>query len=101
MTYKWKKKRKGVPKNYKHIWRYQGVWRETKLGKGKGWKINFTATKGRKHRGMGSFGVGTTGSWRINGIQYIKKISRDKYQTRLIGRKYPIKFNVVKPRRRY
>lgn len=91
--------KRGVPKGYRHVWGYKGVWDETKLGKGKGWKIKFRATKGRKHRGMGSFGVGTTGAWRIKGIQRIIKTGRDTYQTVLTGKKYPLKFNIKRPRK--
>lgn len=101
MAYYKKRFTKGVKKGYRHIWKYKGVWDETKLGQGKGWKIKFRATKGRKHKGMGPFGVGTTGSWNIRGIQYIKKTGRDTYQTTLIGKKYPRKFNVKKPRKNY
>jgi len=91
--------RKGVPTGYRHIWGYHGTWDERKVKPGK-WTFTFTATKGRKHTSMGSFGVGTTGAWKINGIQRIRKISRDKYQTKLTGTKVPLKFNVKKPNKR-
>ena len=74
------------------------MWDETKLGKGRGWKINFRATKRHAHRNMGSFGVGTKGAWRVRGIQYITKTGKNTYQTHLIGRKYPLKFYVKRPR---
>lgn len=90
-----------VKKGYRHVWKYTGRWDETKLGRGKGWKINFRATKRRRHRSMGEFGIGTKGAWRIKGIQYIVKTGRDTYKTKLVGRKYPLKFHVKRPRRRY
>lgn len=96
---RYKRYRKGVGKGYRHVWGYKGVWDETKLGRGRGWRINFTATKRRRHRGMGSFGVGTTGAWRIRGVQYIRKTGMNTYQTQLIGYKYPMKFNVRSPKR--
>lgn len=97
---KYFKKSKGVPKNYRHIWRYSGVWDETKLGRGKGWKIDFKATKRHRHKSMGSFGIGTKGAWRVSGIQYITKTGKNTYQTRLIGKKYPLKFYVKKSYRK-
>lgn len=97
---RYKRKSKGVPKGYKHIWGYKGVWNERKTRKGL-WKFTFKATKGHKHKGIGSFGVGTTGAWKIKGVQYIKKISPNKYQTKLVGTKIPLKFNVVKPHRKH
>jgi hypothetical protein len=87
-------KNKAVPKGYKHIWGYKGVWKEKKLGKGKGWAIDFTATKRHTHKTMGSFGVGTKGAWRINATQYIIKTGKNTYQTRLVGRKFPLRFYV-------
>lgn len=94
------KKRKGVPKKYRHVWKYKGRWDETKLRPGL-WKFKFNATKRHKHKSMGSFGIGTTGAWKIKGIQYIKKTGRDTYQTRLIGTKKPLKFHVKKPYKKY
>lgn len=94
-----KRRKRGVPRGFRHIWGYKGVWDEKKLRRGL-WKINFRATKGRQHRGMGSFGVGTKGAWRINGIQYITKTGKNTYQTKLVGYKKPLKFFVRKPRRR-
>jgi hypothetical protein len=94
---KYKKRNVGVPAGYKHIWGYKGVWKETKLPRGKGWKVDFKATKRRTHKGMGSFGKGTKIVWGIKGKQYAQKTGRDTYQTRLIARKYPLKIKVRKP----
>lgn len=92
MTYK-----KGVPKGFKHNWAYRGHWAEKKIRPGK-WKFIFKATKNRKAKGTGSFGIGTTGAWKIQGIQYIKKTGKGTYQTKLVGTKIPLKFNVKKPK---
>ena len=82
----------GVPKGYKHNWKYTGRWKEKKVKKGL-WKIDFKATKSRKTaKSMGSFGIGTKGAWKIKGIQYIRKTGKGKYQTRLIGVKKPMRF---------
>lgn len=90
--------RRGVPKGYKHNWSYRGHWAEKKIRPGK-WTFTFTATKHRKAgRNLGSFGIGTKGAWRINGIQYITKTGTGTYQTKLIGTKKPLKFYVKKPR---
>jgi hypothetical protein len=98
---RYRRRNKGVPKNYKHIWGYRGVWKEKKRGRGKGWDFTFNATKNHKHKGMGSFGIGTKGAWKVIGIQYITKTGKNTYQTKLIGKKYPLKFYVKKPRRRF
>lgn len=93
-------RRKGVPSGYRHLWGYKGRWDEKKTRKGL-WKFVFKATKShRGRRSEGNFGVGTTGAWKIQGIQYIKKISPNSYQTKLIGTKKPLKFNVKPPKRR-
>lgn len=73
------------------------MWDETKKRKGL-WKFRFRATKNRRAKGMGSFGIGTRGAWKIKGIQYIKKTGRGRYQTFLVGTKKPLKF-YVKSRR--
>lgn len=96
MTYN----RKGVPKGYKENWKYTGRWSERKIRKGL-WKFQFRATKRRKANTYGSFGKGTTGAWRINGIQYIKKTGMGEYQTDFRGYKRPLRFNVKRPKRRY
>lgn len=89
---------KGVKAGYKHIWKYKGRWNEKKIRKGL-WKFTFQATKSKKgKRKIGNFGIGTTGAWKITGIQYIKKTSPTSYQTKLIGTKKPIKFNIKKPK---
>lgn len=86
----------GVPKGYKHKWKYKGAWSEKKVRKGL-WRFRFRATKSHKgRRGEGNFGVGTKGAWKIKGIQYIRKISPNAYQTELIGTKTPMKFYVRK-----
>lgn len=90
---------RGVPKGYRHIWKYKGRWDEKKVKPGK-WNFTFKATKGRKHKGIGRFGVGTKGAWKIRGTQYIKKTGRDTYQTKLVGTKVPLKFYVKKPKKR-
>lgn len=92
---------KGVPRGFRHNWKYKGRWKERKLRKGL-WKIDFRATKSRKSaKSMGSFGIGTRGAWRINGIQYIRKTGKGTYQTRLVGYKKPMRFHVKRPRRRH
>ena len=86
-------KSKGVPAGYKENWKYVGKWSETKKRKGL-WKFRFQATKRRKAKSYGSFGKGTTGAWKINGIQYIRKTGLGEYQTDFRGWKRPLKFNV-------
>lgn len=86
-------KRKGVPKGFKHIWKYKGVWNEKKTRPGL-WRFTFRATKGKKASRMGSFGVGTKGAWKINAVQYIKKTRKGQYQTKMVGTKKPLKFYV-------
>ena len=95
MTNKFKR---SVPKNFRHIWKYKGVWDERKVRPGL-WRFNFKATKGKSSSKMGSFGVGTKGAWKISGIQYIQKLDKGRYQTNLIGTKKPLKFYVRKPKR--
>lgn len=89
-----------VPKGYKHNWAYHGAWKEKKIRPGL-WTFTFQATKHRKAKNIGEFGIGTTGAWKIQGIQYIKKTGTGKYQTKLIGTKKPLQFNIKKPKRRY
>ena len=89
---------RGVPKNFRHVWKYKGVWDETKVRPGL-WKFNFKATKGKTSRSMGSFGVGTKGAWKIKGVQYIKKTGMGRYQTRLVGTKKPLDFYVKKKKK--
>lgn len=84
---------RGVPVGYKEAWRYLGRWRERKVAPGK-WKFEFRATKRRRARSYGSFGKGTTGKWKINGVQYIKKTGKGKYQTYLVGTKRNLGFKV-------
>lgn len=90
----------GVPNGYTHNWTYRGRWHEKKTHKGL-WKFTFKATKHRRASKMGSFGIGTTGAWRIKGIQYIKKTGKGTYQTKLIGTKVPMRFNVKRPQKRH
>lgn len=89
---------KGVPKGYKHFWKYKGVWDETKIKPGL-WKFTFKATKNKKSKSYGNFGKGTKGAWKIKGIQYIKKTGKGKYQTTFKGTKKPLKFYVKRRRR--
>jgi len=98
--YKKKRKSLGVPAGYKEDWAYHGHWGEKKLRKGL-WKFRFTATKRRRADSYGSFGRGTKGAWKINGIQYITKTGKGKYQTTLIGTKKPIYFNVRQPKKKF
>lgn len=88
-------KTKGVPIGYPETWKYQGRWKEKKVGKGI-WKIDFKATKGRK-AAMGNLKPGTVIKWKINAIQYAKKTAAGRYQTRMIGTKKLIR---IKPRTR-
>lgn len=90
-----------TPSGYRHIWRYKGRWNEKKVRKGL-WRFNFIATKNKKSNSYGQFGKGTKGAWKINAIQYIVKVGKGRYQTRMIGTKKPLKFYVkrtYKPRR--
>jgi len=82
-----------VPSGYRHIWKYNGIWDETKLQKGL-WKIKFRATKNKKSTKYGQFGKGTKGAWKINATQYITKTGKGKYQTLMIGTKRPLKFYI-------
>lgn len=91
--------KRGVPAGYKENWKYVGKWSEKKLRKGL-WRFDFTATKRRKANSYGNFGKGTKGAWKINAIQYIVKTGKGQYQTRMIGTKKPLRFNVRRPRRR-
>ena len=90
----------GVPAGYREDWAYHGHWGERKLRKGL-WKFNFNATKRRRANSYGNFGKGTKGAWRINGIQYIEKTGKGKYQTRFVGYKRPLRFYVKNPKKRY
>lgn len=93
------KKVSGVPVGYPESWFYKGRWNEKKIDHGK-WKINFGAIKSRPAKSYGSFGKGTTGKWGIKAVQYIKKIGKGKYQTRMIGIKKSLGFKVKKPSRK-
>eukprot|EP00918_Siedleckia_nematoides_P078665 GHVU01172203.1.p1 GENE.GHVU01172203.1~~GHVU01172203.1.p1 ORF type:complete len:110 (-),score=3.28 GHVU01172203.1:76-405(-) len=89
----------GVPVGYPESWDYNGKWNEEKVGHGK-WKIDFRASKSRKASSYGSFGKGTTGTWLINAKQYIKKVGKGRYTTRMIGTKKSLGFKVKKPYKR-
>lgn len=94
----WKgKKVVGTPVGYPENWKYTGRWNERKVAPGR-WKFVFQATKRRRANSWGSFGKGTTGAWYIKGIQYIRKTNKGEYQTKLVGTKKALKFNVKKPR---
>lgn len=100
MSRHYKRKNKGVPVGYKENWKYTGRWSERKIHKGL-WKFRFRATKRRRSRGYGSFGKGTTGAWKIKGIQYIRKTNRGEYQTDFRGTKRPLWFKVPRRKRRW
>lgn len=96
---KWNRRyRKGVPKNFKHIWGYHGRWSERKVRPSL-WRFKFVATKNKRARSMGNFGKGTKGAWNIKARQYITKTGLGRYQTTMVGTKRPIKFFVKRPRR--
>lgn len=94
-----RKRNSSVPAGYEENWKYVGRWSEKKLRKGL-WKFRFKATKRRRARSLGNFGVGTTGAWKINGIQKIRKTNKGEYQTDFQGYKRPLQFNVKKAKRR-
>lgn len=95
------KQKRATPAGFHHDWTYKGRWNETKIRTGL-WKFKFRATKSHKgKRTYGQFGKGTTGTWRINAIQRITKISPNAYQTTMYGTKKPIRFNVKQPNKRY
>lgn len=81
-----KKKPKGTPTGYKHIWGYRGIWKETKKTPTT-WKINFTATKNKKSKGYGKFRKGFKVHWKIIADQYAIKTGKGTYQTKMIGTK--------------
>jgi len=95
-----RKKSLGVPAGYREIWNYKGRWDERKIRKGL-WIFKFGATKSRKSRSLGNFGVGTTGRWKIVAIQDIKKVGRGKYKTLMRGFKKPVFFKVRRPKNSY
>lgn len=80
------KRGKGVPKNFRHIWGYRGVWSEKKIAPRK-WKINFRASKGKKSNSLGNFKKGFKIHWKINADQYAVKTGKGTYQTNMIGTK--------------
>lgn len=90
---------RGVRPGYRENWKYTGRWSERKVRPGL-WKFGFRATKRRRANSFGSFGRGTTGAWKINATQYIRKTNKGEYQTYMRGTKRPIFFNVRKPYRR-
>lgn len=90
--------KRGVRPGFEHIWGYHGRWKEKKIRPGL-WKFRFKASKGKRSRSMGSFGIGTKGAWDIKARQYIKKTGLGRYQTLMIGTKRPLKFKVKRPKR--
>lgn len=84
---------RGLPSGYRANWKYTGRWSEKKLRKGL-WKFRFRATKRRRAKGYGNYGKGTTGAWKIKGVQYIRKTGKGQYQTDFIGTKRPMKFHI-------
>jgi len=81
-------RRRGVPRGYRHDWRYRGRWRESKVGRGK-WRFDFRARKGRvvPAKSVGSVPVGSKIKWRVNATQTVTKVGRDEYSTRMVGSK--------------
>lgn len=87
MAYRKRKyRRRGVPRGYRHFWKYKGIWKERKKPDGS-WKIDFRASKGKKSKGYGNFKKGFRIHWRINADQYAVKTGKGTYQTRMIGTK--------------
>lgn len=84
---------KAVPSGYQENWAYRGRWSEKKLRKGL-WKFTFKATKNRRAKSYGNMGKGTTGAWKIDAIQYIRKTGKGRYETTMKGTKKPLKFTV-------
>lgn len=79
------RKLRGVPKGYKHHWKYTGRWNETKTGPGT-WKFQFKATKKTKAKGMGPK-PGYKVHWKIQADQYAVKTRKGTYQTNMLGTK--------------
>lgn len=96
------KYKRGVPKGYKHKWKYStGPWNERKVGPGK-WVFSWTATKGRRVRAKYHPGAPPRGSkvtWRINAIQTAYKTDANHYITRMKGTKRLVK--MYRPRKKY
>ena len=100
MAYKKKYRKSGVPIGYKENWKYVGKWSEKKIAP-RTWKFRFQATKGRKSKGYGGFGKGTTGKWYIRGIQSVRKTGKGFYQTDFKGIKKSLGFKVKKTKKKY
>jgi hypothetical protein len=87
------KKRNGVPKGFKHSWKYSdSTWNETKVKPGL-WKIKFSSIKRKKgnpSKSYGNFKENFKIKWKIDAIQYATKISPNAYRTTMIGTKRPI-----------
>ena len=89
MGYKLKYKQKygkGVPVGYKHRWKYNGRWNETKISP-RLWKFRFVATKKRGGSSKGGLKRGGRMLWAIKGIQSAVKIGGRKYLTDFRGYK--------------
>lgn len=95
-----RKKSKGVPINYKENWKYIGRWKEKKVAPRK-WRFTFVATKRRKAKTYGGLGKGSKGVWLIKAKQYVIKTNRGEYQTKMIGTKKSLGFNVKPPKSHY
>lgn len=91
--------RKAVPKGYREIWAYRGVWNEVKTGTGR-WKFTFRATKHRGSKTLGNFPIGTKGAWKITAIQRIIKTRTGQYQTIMYGTKQSLGFRIPRRRKR-
>lgn len=90
---------RGVPKGYRHNWKYKGHWRERKTGRGK-WDVDFTARKSRKGSGRGGLPVGSEVTWKIEGYQTARKVSGRTYATRYRARKRLVGVKTPKRRKR-
>lgn len=91
----------GVPKGYKHHWKYKGKWSERKIAP-KTWKITFKATKRKRSNSYGGYGKGTKVSWRLHNVkQHVIKTGKGTYQTILTGIKKLAKARIKKPRKYY
>jgi hypothetical protein len=82
----------GMQVGGRHTWYYStGVWKETKMRPDR-WNFEYQATKGRQHPAPEGSGakLGTRYHWYIVASQYVEKTSKDRYTTRMHGRKYKV-----------
>lgn len=82
----------GMPVGATHDWIYpDGRWRERKLDPDR-WAIRFEATKERRDpapEGSGAM-IGSRYDWLVVGHQVVEKLDKDRYRTRLTGRKWKV-----------